>query len=94
MVIRMKIEKGSVKKYYPQIKEMHLQGMSAQEIGDFLGLQKASVHNAISNMGLSRRRIGIDESKLVYAVYEEVVLEKLIINGKSYTDITPLFSPR
>ena len=94
MVVDMKRERGSVKKYYPQIKEMHGQGMSAQEIGYALGLEKMSIHNAISNMGLSQRRGCIDESKLIYATYEAPKLEKIIIDGKKYTDITPLFAPR
>ncbi len=107
MVVRMKKERGSVKKYYPQIEEMHLQGMSAQEIGDILGLEKASIHNAISNMGLSQKRNGIDETTLVYADNKIPVLEKEVVYGKwfvkdgikqrinhFYTDMTPLFSPR
>ena len=94
MVVDMKKERGSVKKYYPQIREMHESGMSAQEIGDVLGLERTSIHNAISNMGLSQKRGYIDESKLIYATYEAPKLEKIIVDGKEYTDITPLFAPR
>ena len=94
MVVDMKKGRGSIKKYYPQIREMHEQGISAQDIGFVLGLERTSIHNAISNMGLARKRYGIDESLLVYATYEIPVLEKVIIEGKQYTDITPLFSPR
>ena len=90
----MKRGRGSVKKYYPQIKEMHEQGVSAQEIGYILGLEKSSIHNAISNMGLAKKRCGIDEGLLVYANNKIPVLERVIVDGKRYIDITPLFSPR
>lgn len=86
--------KGSVKKHYPQIKAMHEQGMSAQEIADELGLGKQSILNAISVMGLAKKRPQVDESKLIYADNSGPVLEKVIIYGKLYTDITPIFAPR
>lgn len=92
--MRKKKERGSVKKFYSQIKAMHEQGMSAQEIGDALNLGRQTINNVISSLGLSKRRSLIDESTLVYADNSVPVLEKVIIDGKCYTDITPLFSPR
>ena len=89
-----KKERGSVKKFYPQIKAMHEQGMSAQEIGDALGLGRQTIHNVLSVMGLSKKRPQIDESKLIYAENKPYVLKRMIINGKHYTDITPIFAPR
>lgn len=90
----MKKVKGSVKKFYPQIQAMHEQGMSAQEIGDALNLGRQTINNVISSLGLSKRRSLIDESTLTYADNKPPVLEKVIIGGKLYTDITPIFAPR
>ncbi len=73
---------------------MHEQGMSAQEIGNALGMGKQSIHNVISVMGLSKKRTRPDESTLIYAKNKPSVLEKVIIGGKRYTDITPIFAPR
>ena len=89
-----KKERGSVKKLYPQIKAMHEQGMSAQEIGDALDMGKQTILNAISVMGLAKKRPQLDESKLIYAENKPYVLKRMIINGKRYTDITPIFAPR
>lgn len=89
-----KKERGSVKKLYPQIKAMHEQGMSAQEIGDALDMGKQTILNAISVMGLAKKRPKLDEFKLIYADNKPSVLEKVIIGGKRYTDITPVFAPR
>lgn len=89
----MKRERGSIKKYYQQIKEMHEQGICAQDIADVLGMERTSIHNAIANMGLAQKRNYIDETKLIYAEKKEPVLEKIIIDGKTYTDITQLFIP-
>lgn len=90
----MKRERGSVKKLYPQIKEMHERGMTAQEIGNELALSRTQVHNVISSLGLSKRRSLIDESTLTYAINKPPVLEKIIIGEKRYTDILPVILPR
>ena len=90
----MKKEYGRVKKLYPQIQAMHEQGMKAQEIGAALNLSTQAIYNVISNLGLSKPRGMYDEAALIYADNRPAVLEKVIIDGKRYTDITPLFSPR
>lgn len=90
----MKRARGSVKKLYPQIREMHEQGMCAREIANALDLGKQTINNAISVMGLSKKRPKEDESNLIYAENKIPVLEKVIICGKSYTDITPILAPR
>lgn len=89
-----KKERGSVKRFYPKIQTMHEQGMSAQEIGDALNLGRKTIHNVISSLGLSQKRNLIDESTLVFADNKPPVLEKVVIDGKLYTDITPIFAPR
>lgn len=90
----MKKERGSVKKFYPQIKAMHDQGISSQEIGDTLGFGRQIINNAISIMGLAKKRPKKEEPKLIYADNRPPVLEKVIVNGKLYTDVAPLFIPR
>ena len=90
----MRRERGSVKKFYPQIKEMHLQGMSAQEIGDALGLERRTINNTISLMGLQKKRKKLEEKNLVYAENKKPVFERLTINGKNYIDVAPLYIPR
>lgn len=90
----MKRARGSVKKLYPQIREMHEQGMSSREIGNVLGVGKQTINNAISIMGLSKKRVRSEEQNLVYADNKPPALEKVIIYGKRYTDITPILAPR
>lgn len=88
--------KKEVKKHYPLIKEMYEKGRSSKEIAEFLGVSIGSIYNAISNMGISLRRKVIEENemKLIYADNSVPVFERIIINGKSYTDITQVFVPR
>ena len=85
-------EKQQVKQHYPKIKEMYLNGVPALKIAEELKLTKCAIYNAISNMYLPRRQ-GMDESKLVYAD-NRVVLQKVVIYGKRYIDVTPIFAPR
>ena len=90
----MKRARGSVKKFYPQIREMHEQGISPQKIGDVLGFGRQTINNAISIMGLSKKRKKEEEENLVYAESKPIVFEKVFISGKMYTDVTPIFAPR
>ena len=82
---------------YGLIKDMYESGSEVKDIVCELGICRDSVYRALSQMGvkmrLSTRRKYEDES-LVYAVKEPIVLEKIIIEGKRYIDMTPLFSPR
>ena len=83
----------AVKEYHQSVKELHESGMSMAEIAEKLGVSYSSVHNTLAILGLNVKKRGIDESKLVYAD-NRVVLKKLVINGKRYTDVTPAFAPR
>ena len=89
----MRKERGSVKKFYPQIREMHEKGICAKEIGIALNLEKQSINNAIAIMGLAKKRVKPEETNLIYADNRPPVLEKVIVNGKLYTDVAPLFIP-
>ena len=88
--------KKEVKKHYPLIKEMYEKGIESKEIAEFLGVSKGSIYNAISSMGISARKKVIEENekKLARADDSCPVFERMIINGKCYTDITPIFAPR
>lgn len=90
----MRRARGSLKKYYPQIKEMRESGMEALDIANALGLEKQTVNNIVSIMGLQKKRPKLEEKNLVYAIKTAPVLEKVLINGKRYIDITPIFAPR
>lgn len=85
--------KQQVKQHYPQIKEMYLGGVTINEISQKLKISKNAIYNAVSNMYLPRRQRG-NELDLVYADNSPPILEKMIIDGKQYTDITPMFAPR
>ena len=76
---------------------MYEKGVPKNEIAYALRIGKGTIYNALSNMALPRRRkagsMEYDVNELVYAD-NSVILEKVVINGKRYTDITPLFAPR
>ena len=90
-------KRGDLKPMYGLIKDMYETGSEVKDIVRELGICRDSVYRALSQMGvkmrLSTRRKYEDET-LVYAVNEPIILEKIIIEGKRYEDITPLFSPR
>ena len=90
-------KRGDLKPMYGLIKEMYESGLEVKDIVCELGICRDSVYRALGQMNvrirLERRRKYEDE-RLVYAVHEEPVLEKIVIDGKRYIDITPLFSPK
>ena len=90
-------KRGDLKPMYGLIKEMYESGSEVIDIVNELGISRDSIYRALSKMGvkmrLSTRRKYEDET-LVFAVNEPIILEKIIIEGKRYIDITPLFSPR
>ena len=77
-----------------KVKELYENGLDVYEIAEALGVAVSTVYNSLSIAGITlRKAMGRDESKLVYA-NNKVVLQKVVINGKRYTDITPIFAPR
>ena len=90
----------NLKPMYGLIKEMYLSGMEAKEIAKELGTTANSIFRILTIMGVPTRRtrvekaIDIDEENLVYADNSFQKLEKVVIDGKRYVDITPIFSPR
>lgn len=92
----MKKTKKEIKKHYPAIKAMYKNGSTVKEIAEEFDISKEAIYNAITIMGISLRRKNLIEveSELVYADNRPLILERLIIDGKRYVDITPIFSPR
>lgn len=88
--------KKNIKQHYTEIKEMYEKGCPIAEISKTFDIGKDAIYNAISIMGISKRVKAKNEEvkTLVYADNRKPVLEKLIIDGKRYTDITPIFAPR
>ena len=82
-----------VKEYHQSVKVLYENGMDMIEIAKALGVSYSSVHNTLVILGLHIKKRGIDESKLIYAD-NRVILKKLMVNGKRYTDVTPVFAPR
>ena len=82
-----------IEEQYKRMKIMIEAGCQVNEISKVFNLSINSVYNTFNFMGDSLKRT-TDESNLTYAVNKPPVFEKIIINGKRYTDITPLFSPR
>lgn len=81
------------KELYQQIKEMYESGIAIREIEQKLHIGNCKIYRVLSRMGVQRRRVSYDESKLVYAD-KKVELKKVVINGKRYIDVTPIFAPR
>ena len=90
-------KRGDLVHLYGMIKEMYESGTEVRELVELLDVSRDTIYRALARMNvkmrLSTRRKNEDE-KLVYVVEKPVVLEKVTVNGKVYTDITPLFSPR
>lgn len=90
-------KRGDVIHLYGMIKDMYESGTEVKELVELLDVSRDTIYRALAKMNvkmrLSTRRKNEDDN-LVYAKERPVVLEKVVVDGKSYTDITPLFSPR
>lgn len=75
-----------------KIIELYEKGLTENEIRNTLRVSLSTVINALSIAGM--RLPKTTEEKLAYADNSVPVLEKVVIDGKLYTDITPLLVPR
>ena len=82
----------AIAEQYKRMKIMLDAGCQVREIAKVFNLSINSVYNTFNFMGDSLKRT-TDESNLVYAD-NRVKLEKIVIDGKRYIDLTPIFSPR
>ena len=91
-----KRSKEEIERQFPIMKEMYESGYTVNDIANYFCISQSSVHNTFNVMGYSvkGRSAEVDESKLMYADNKPPVLEKVVIDGKLYTDITQLFAPR
>lgn len=80
-----------VEEQFEKYKKMYEEGYLVKEIAFAFNTNQANVYNTFNMMGYSIKKPVVE--KLVYAD-NSVKLEKVVINGKRYTDITPIFSPR
>ena len=88
----MKRSKEIIEKQFKTMKKMWEEGRSIKEMAEACGVGNCTVYNTFNLMGISLKK-STDESRLVYAD-NSVKLEKVVINGKRYTDVTPVFAPR
>lgn len=90
----MGFSKKVIEERRTKIKELYEKGLNVYEIAEAVGVTVPTVYNALYIEGFSPRESReMDERKQVY-LDNRVVLHKVVINGKRYTDITPLFAPR
>ena len=89
-------EKEKLKK---RILEMYSGGVRIEEIGKSLKTSRKYIKGVLGIAGLvsvNRRFIEKDliDENTIFADNSPPILESLIIDGKRYADITPVFSPR
>ena len=90
-----KRSRAEVERQFPIMKEMYEGGYTVNDIANYFCISPSSVHNTFNVMGYAiKRRTEVDESQLVYADNKPPILETVVIEGKAYTDITPLFAQR
>ena len=81
-----------IERQFNEMKKMWEDGCTSREIATAFNTHISNVFNTFSLMGYSTKKKE-DLKPLVYAD-NRVILEKIVINGKRYVDITPLFAPR
>lgn len=80
-----------IEEQFKKMKKMWEEGCTLTEIAKSNCTSISNVKDTFAIMGYSRKRQVIEN--LVYAD-NRVKLEKVVIDGKRYTDVTPIFSPR
>ena len=88
------------KDYEEEILKLLEEGKNNKQIIKELGICSKRIAKVRRKYGIGARKSFIQEEDLIdentkYAEdYSNVKLEKIIINGKVYEDITPIFSPK
>lgn len=84
-----------------EIVEKFNEGKNYTQISQELGVSKKRISVVLRKYGLGRNHFYKSEEDLIdentqYAVdrLENIVLEKIIFNGKTYIDVAPIVSPR
>lgn len=92
-------KKINLELYYDEVKERYKSGVPVDTIAKDLHIGLDALYKIIDFLKLPRRRTRErvepekPMGKLTYAD-DSVKLEKVVIAGKRYTDITQLFAPR
>ena len=87
----MKRSKEEIAQDFEVMKKLWEDGKTGQEIARILNTNICNVFNTFNLMGVSFKKPVVEN--LVYAD-NRIKLEKVKIDGKLYTDITPIFAPR
>lgn len=78
-----------------EILELYRQGLNNKEIASQIGCSAGNVGKVLNEHGIYRRITSVneevDESNLQFAEPKKMNFEKVVINGKQYTDITDAF---
>lgn len=91
----MGVSKKELEERRMKARELYEKGLNIKDIAKTMGVAISTVYNSLSIAGITlQKERGIDESNLSYADNRTPILERLIIDGKRYVDITPIFSPR
>lgn len=82
-----------------EIIRLHEEGLNGPQIANRVGRSPSSVNKILRKYGFGRHRAKTEDImeslNISYAKdTSNIVLEKMMIGGKWYTDITPIFSPR
>lgn len=93
------MSKDTGNKYlHARIREMYASGKTISEISFVLDISKAYVNAVVKKSGLKKQNYSVERKDLIdeNTVFADnrVKLEKLVVSGKRYVDITPVFAPR
>ena len=95
------IKEKKIKENTIKAQEMYKEGKTTTQISCELKVSITFVRNALKKCGLGTRDVFHPEKDLINesTIFAEdrlanLVLEKVMIDGKMYEDITPIFSPR
>ena len=70
--------------------ELFEQGYDREQIAEKLGWSKGSVNNILKDRGFGRKTV-IEPEPVIGPVRRKVKVEKVVIHGKVYWDVTPFF---
>ena len=81
-----------------RIKEMYSNGKTIAQISFELDVSKTYVSAVVKNQGFKKQHYVAGKKNLIdentVFTNDSVKLEKLVVGGKRYLDITPVFAPR
>ena len=81
-----------------RIKEMYSNGKTIAQISFELDVSKTYVSAVVKNQGFKKQHYVAGKKNLIdentVFTNDSVKLEKLVVGGKRYWDITPVFAPR